>query len=382
MSKMETKWEPPRGIRLLHIAECINRPHAVQWRSEGRRKTKGFPTRTAAVAFAKSLASEIRAHGPAALRLDEDAIREWRAFRDVVGHDVPLSEVAECWRQHGRRARITIGQAIERLTAAKRAEGMAANTLRHYKAIHDRMRAAWGDRPAADITREEVAAWLGQLGMAPVSVATHFVRVRALFTWLRVNRHITFSPCDGMRPPRVVPDEVKILTVEQGRRLFGPENCAASRELMGRLALEAFAGVRFSSAAAMSEAEIRFGERGLVLAAAKIKTRRRQFIDGLPDNLWRWLEWSRPSDWKMASLHEYMHAKSGAQLRAGFDGTTWPRNGLRHSFCTYHIAAHKDASRTSVILCHASPRMLYQHYRGCATEEAGKAWFEIMPPAS
>lgn len=59
-----------------------------------------------------------------------------------------------------------------------------------------------------------------------------------------------------------------------------------------------------------------------------------------------------------------------------------PRNCLRHSFTSYHVAANKDAARTSVILCHTSPAMLWRHYKGRATEADGLAWFRIVPAGS
>ncbi|ACB75217.1 hypothetical protein Oter_1934 [Opitutus terrae PB90-1] len=56
-----------------------------------------------------------------------------------------------------------------------------------------------------------------------------------------------------------------------------------------------------------------------------------------------------------------------------------PGNVLRHSFCSYHVAKHKDAARTAVILCHANPRMLYQHYKGRATAADATKYFQILP---
>ena len=373
---MATKWEPPRGIRLIELPNCPVKKYAVQWRSDGKRKTKGFATAEARLEYAKTLANERTELGADVLRLDDAAVREWRTFREQIGSDVPLSSVLEVWRLHGARERLTVAQAIDRLTTARKAEGVAKTTLKHYDAIHKRLRAALGERDAASVTQADIAAWLAGLQMQPWSVRTHFIRARALFTWLRVNRLITHSPCDGMRPPKIVADEVATLTPAQGAELFGRVNCGISRELMGRLALEAFAGVRFSTVAQMTAAEIQFAERGIVLAAAKIKTRRRQFVDGLPDNLWRWLEWSDPATWRMTAT-EYMHAKSGAFGRACVVN---PGNVLRHSFATYHVALHKDSAKTAVILCHSSPRMLWSHYKGRATEADGKAWFEIVPP--
>jgi site-specific recombinase XerC len=368
----------PRGIRVF-TEPHRDLPHACQWRVDRKRKTKFFETAEARDEFAGSLRGEVKSDGLAALRLDPVEARLWRAFRHQIG-SASLDDVAACWLRHSANAKpqITVAQAIARMTAAKKAEGVAETTLKHYKAIHDRMTKAFGERRVDEVSRDDVAAWLAGLGFEPWSVRTHFIRVRSLFTWLRVNRHITHSPCDGMKAPRIVPEEVEKLTVDQGRKLFGAESCeTCGRETIGRLALECFAGVRFSSAGVMSSAEIQLKERGLVLQASKIKTRRRQFIDGLPDNLWSWLEWSNPDDWKMTKLAEYMHAKSKAVAWAI---TKAPKNFARHSFCSYHVARHKDAARTAVILCHSSPKMLYAHYRGNATEEDGKAWFEIMPP--
>lgn len=54
-------------------------------------------------------------------------------------------------------------------------------------------------------------------------------------------------------------------------------------------------------------------------------------------------------------------------------------NVLRHSFATYHLAACKDAAKTAVLLTHRNPSMLYQFYKGRASEAEGKAYFEIGP---
>jgi hypothetical protein len=64
-----------------------------------------------------------------------------------------------------------------------------------------------------------------------------------------------------------------------------------------------------------------------------------------------------------------IHAKSAANI----EGV------LRHSFCSYHVAIHKDAARTAVILCHKSPAMLYQHYRGKATAADAARYFATVP---
>jgi integrase len=57
----------------------------------------------------------------------------------------------------------------------------------------------------------------------------------------------------------------------------------------------------------------------------------------------------------------------------------WPQNALRHSFATYYLALSQDAAKTAHELGHASPDMLYKHYRGLSTQAAAKAYFGIFP---
>ena len=58
---------------------------------------------------------------------------------------------------------------------------------------------------------------------------------------------------------------------------------------------------------------------------------------------------------------------------------TWPRNAMRHSFATYHLAHFQDIAKTAFELGHRSPDMQYLHYRNLVTHDAGQKWFAITP---
>jgi hypothetical protein len=212
---------------------------------------------------------------------------------------------------------------------------------------------------------------------------TRFARVRALFNWLVKTRKLDRSPFVGMRPPKIAAEQVVILNLKQSQLLFsknaknedGRPIDQTRRELLGRLALEAFAGLRNDTAGQVVASEIH--EDGLRIPAAKLKTRQNQFIDGLPANLHAWLKWSHPDQWTMTQ-RQYLEAKVNAFTRAGI---LHPRNCLRKGFASYHVAAFKDPSRTSVIMCHKSPKLLYDTYRGIARQPDGLAYFEIKPPS-
>jgi site-specific recombinase XerC len=370
-----TEFQPPRGIVYFLRPKCPARAFAVQWRVEGVRREKGFRTKADRETFARSLAGDVKSIGVSAYRLDESEARAWRAFVAEVS-PASLSEVAAHWRATGRKEEPAVSAAVADFIAAKEGQGISPAALSHYKKWLGRFSVAFGARRVSTVTREEISAWLPTLGLGAVTTRGHLTRVRGLFSWLVICGQIARNPCAGIKAPKIVGKDVEVYSLAQGRALF-EKNAGESRELLGRLALEAFAGLRFASAAVIAAADIKTASGGIVLPADKIKTERREFIDGLPANLWAWLAWSKPEAWSMTP-RAYLAAKSNARVRAGLPEV---RNALRHSFCSYHIAAHKDPSRTSVILCHSSPRMLWRHYRGNATAEDGAAWFEIMPPA-
>lgn len=375
----QTRWQPPRGITLVQFPHRPS-PYGVQWRIDGRRKTKTFPTAERQLEFARALAGDAKRNGVAAYRLDEQEAREWRAFRATIGEDADLRAVAACWQRHKPRATtgLLLADAVQAYTEAKRAEGVSEKSIAHYGPIFARLQDSLGNPDVALITADELARFMAeQGGESDETRRTRFARVRSLFNWLAETKRIEHSPMSGQRPPKVATTEAEFLTVEQARRLFhrNAEGAADQRrrELLGRLALEAFAGLRFDTAKQIVAGEIH--SDGLRIPAAKLKTRQNQFLEGLPANLHAWLDWSKPEAWSMTE-RQYLAEKSLAFVRAD---VPHPRNCLRKSFASYHVAAFKDAPRTSLIMCHKSPKLLWDTYRGLATEAAGKAYFEIKP---
>lgn len=363
------------------MPECVLNPWGVQWRvavpgkTKKARKTRNFATEADATDFAKILAGDAKRYGTDTERLNPDEARNFQWLRAEIGPNVTIERVVKCWHRHGAQGvGITVSKAVELFTAAKTAEGLAKTTLAHLRPAFDRLKEAIGDRDSRTITRAELVDWMSKIKGEAYTQRTYQKQVRGLFQWLKVNGHITDNPTDGLKLVRIVADEVEIMTVEQAQLLFS-KNISQPRELCGRLALECFAGLRYSSACATTASDIQFAERGIVLPAASIKTRRRQFIDGLPDNLWAWLKWSKPETWTM-NPRAYLRAKSFAFVRAGIPHV---HNACRHSFATYHMSLGKDAAKTAAILCHTSQGMLWRHYRGRATEKQGKAYFQIKP---
>ena len=56
-----------------------------------------------------------------------------------------------------------------------------------------------------------------------------------------------------------------------------------------------------------------------------------------------------------------------------------PKNALRHSFVTYHVALHRNPGKTALIISHRDQNCLYRHYLGIANQKDAKIYFQIFP---
>ena len=57
----------------------------------------------------------------------------------------------------------------------------------------------------------------------------------------------------------------------------------------------------------------------------------------------------------------------------------WPKNGLRHSFSSYRLAAINDAPRVAAELGHTTPQLLYSTYRDLVLPTEAERYWTILP---
>lgn len=176
--------------------------------------------------------------------------------------------------------------------------------------------------------------------------------------------------------PRVIREEPKIIVHADAKRLL--DDCWQHQaELVPYLALRLFTGLRKASVLKMTWEEIKVG-KGIILKAKNAKTRVRAYLEGFPPVLWEWLKAFERAKGPVARQH---FAKE-VELRASKLEIAIPRSSFRHTFSTYHVAAFRNAAETAQLVAHReSPRTLWTHYVGIASEEEGKAFFNIKPPS-
>ena len=68
-----------------------------------------------------------------------------------------------------------------------------------------------------------------------------------------------------------------------------------------------------------------------------------------------------------------------ARVRKDASLTRWPKNGLRHSFASYRVAAIDDAPRVAAELGHTTPQLLYSTYRELVLPSEAERYWNIRP---
>lgn len=378
LKEKEGPW-PPRGLS-FEDRPGIPKPFLARWREPGgKKKSRSFADTVARDRFAKDWIRRRENWGKAAPLVHPRTVETWRIFDELTGGHDPL-EIARFWLKHRkvREGVMPLADAVRRFQEIRAGLQLSGDTTSHMRLHMRRLLAAFPARTIGSITADDLRTWLAGLRdedglpMAGYTLRHHLRSVGILFATAMKERWIEEDPTEAVDEPTVKQGEIHVLAIDDAEKLF-----RANRDslVVGRLALEAFAGLRFSSAARISSAEILHEERGIVMPGTKHKSGRRHYVDGYPKNLWKWLERAPAACWEV-NARMYLKLKGEAFERAKVDN---PGNVLRHSFCSYHIAQHKDAARTAVLLTHRSPAMLYQHYKGRATQADAQRYFEIVP---
>lgn len=393
---------PTRGVRLLLRPDRPN-PYGVQWSERAWDPSKAREVRKVKTEFFRDAADrdrraaakrEERRLGLAATP-DRPELLEWRAFRAAIG-PADWREVVAVWQ----RSRLTSGAVdssktvgewaktyLARAHARMERQEIAANTYRHFKHKIGLFCEFFRLRPLNRVTSEDVEAWLDGCATQAAGTFNNYHKiVSGLFRDAVHHRLIGENPFARVPLRKIVAEEAAILTVPQIAQLFHTaQTVERFRVCLWRLAMETFAGVRYSSACRLERSDVDPIDKGIRHPARSIKTGKRQYVSPFPDNLFAWLA-AAPDDAALNYTDErgnlnrerrYLALKSALFVAAG---VPHPRNCLRHTFPSYHLAARQDPGKTSYLLCHRNQQKLWDNYKGNATAAEGLRFESLTPP--
>jgi len=342
--------------------------------SDGRRKP--FFVRYGRPRHVESFASEFERNDRAVILR-----REWEEYEEpeLVRFNPREWEEFKAWKAQRQLAvRRSVEQAVEQYLAARDEEGLSPDSISHARLHLTRFAEKFGALNLSEINMNYVKLWLGKLRsenrFSDVTVAHHRISLSSLFSWAVRMKLVNENPCAAIPAPRRVrSDDVAVLTLREAFRFFSTNR---DQPAIGRLALEAFGGLRYSSAARLTCEELDFENKGITFPSTKHKLGKRFYVDGWPHNLWRWVGYVPRGGWGLPEW-AYARGKKDAFIRAGVSNAG---NVFRHTFATMHLAAFNKQEALARLLTHRDVGMLMTHYRGRGVPQAvARAYFCITP---
>ena len=285
-----------------------------------------------------------------------EVFKFWKAER---------KKIAELGDQHLQDAGVSYIKSMELM-------GRNSSYIGHVRRALADLEAEFGNRLVREFTTDELLTYLFGLPYNPITIKNKRTYYQGAFGWWEKQGWLTDNPMKRVESPQIQDKEPEILTVAETRALFRA-NEKVDPEICGLLALGAFAGMRTSAIARIDYNEIDFKQRGILTPAEKTKKKRRQWIEDLPDNLWAWLKQTPAAAFSMTH-RQMLHRRAQAMKRAGLlieaDDIAQenakrdrkgeellnlkpkcpPKNALRHSFVTYHVALHRNPGKTALIV--------------------------------
>lgn len=262
------------------------------------------------------------------------------------------------------------------LIAKRRQEGRSRRYLDTLRSRLGRFERDFGDRPVADVQAQEIDRWFSGLKVGPSSIASYRRILSVLFNEGKSRGYCTENTAGKTLSPKLVQHAVGILTPEQTARLVE----VADEAILPAVVLGLFAGLRDAELRRVDWAEVDLVGGHVEVKATKAKSARRRLIPIKP-NLAAWLEpLTRKSGlvWPSNGRKLMESARRGAGFN-GEDGSSWPHNGARHSFASYHLAKFQDAAALALELGHTDTSIIFAHYRELVRPAAAETYWNISP---
>jgi integrase len=364
-------------LRVLEYRHSKTHPWYLDLRPFNRGR-KFFKTKAEAEAERLRQKTTLERHGREAIGLppgELSAIVEAR--KKLAKHGKTIQHAATFYLDYLeriRRCNVTVAELSREVVEAKRKDGRAPMYVADLKKRLARFCADFGERRIAGITVEELDNWLRNLDCGPKSRANFRANVGVMFSYAVDLEMLDRNPVKGTAKPKLVDKPPEIFSVDELATLLDAALSNAP-DALPMLAIGAFAGLREAEIKRLDWSEVDQRRGHIEIKSAKAKSARRRIIEMQP-NLRDWL---RPYAGMIGAVVPVNARKKLDAIRKAAGLVRWPKNGLRHSFASYRLAAIHDAPRVAAELGHTSPQMLYSTYRELVLPEEAQRYWKIIP---
>ena len=376
MKKNKTTYYNGGIIRLTEYGTYRAEINATDMSEDGKRQRQTFKNELQAKEWIEATQiaamNSVQSLGPLDYR---DAVN----LRSMIPAEYSLAEVGRFFLDRHTTKRITLEDSVLEYFTAKENDGLREISIKGIKHHVLRLSKNLGARIVSEIRLTDIQEVIKSEGIGLRSIKNYKRDWGALFNWGKTMGYCTENPTTALKVPKEDSLDPSTVTPEQADLIL--RNAVSMRpEFVPYFTLGLFCGIRPNELTIL-EADCMTREEGHVfVGSAKAKTRENRFVT-IPDNAKAWLD-QYPIQDKVCGcpLRGVQKIVSIISKAAGMD--SWPRDVMRHSFASYHLALWRDAAKTAHELGHRrDQQMLWKHYRALVTYEAAVQYFGIIPEA-
>jgi len=374
-------------------------------RDAGGRKT--YPSKAEALREMERHKKRKAQHGAMLDQLTPEEMAEIVAVRARAAEGgFTLRDAVEHYLAHGKRLQSTLllPELAKRFLASRESMGLSPKYLRQLPVALDSLSDRYPLKPAHEVTVRDVTEWLNSGGWAASTKKNYLGNASTMFAWamLQAQGFAQINPCVGVElERRQKRGTVATLTNAQAEQLL---TAALERENWRVLAfctLGLFCGLRPESEAAsplFTWGDIDLDNRTVRLEHQIVKAGPGRVVS-LPENAVEWLRFipvtlrkgpvvllkNWPETWmKFRYSLGWQVATNKVQKKLALPKVEavhgpWPKDVLRHTYASNHLAHHHDEARLQVQMGHASRKMLNEHYLAVKTPKEAAQYWSIRP---
>lgn len=354
----------------------------VTWMVDARTNGKGerlfFRSKLEADAKADALRIERNNNGtasiaiPAKLRIEA---ADCAARLEAVGSS--LSEATDYFLRHARpdAGAKSVADVVGDWLMEKERAGRRSEYLRVQRHVFGHFAKTFGTREIHTVSHQEISEWMNAQHWKLRTRENYRCNLSNLFAFAIRHHHCATNPLSWIERATLDDTPPGILTVSEAVRLLCTADEWSDGVLLPYVAIGLFAGLRASELAALDWADISLEEKTIEVKAHVAKSRARRIV-AISDNLAAWLlAYTADS----GQVTPPLSPRLWANLRTAASFAKWPKNALRHSFASYHVAFHRNAPQTSLEMGHDNPHQLFQSYRELVKPTDAKRYWQIVP---
>jgi integrase len=366
-------------LKVRQYRHSATHPFLLDLRAFGQGR-KFFKTRAVAEAERLRQITSLERHGREAVGLPARELSDFiTAKNKLAGYGKTINDSTDFYLDHlerVRRCKTTVAELATELLEAKRKDGRSEiylRDLRNRLAIFCR---DFGSQPVAAVSAREISNWLRMVNGSPKTRTNFRQNISVLFGYAADEGMIDGNPVLRVKKPKLVDKAPEIFSVDELTALLNTASTVAP-DVMPILAIGAFAGLRESEIKRLDWRDIDLRRGFIEVKAEKAKTAKRRIVRIQP-NLAQWLA---PYATMSGAVVPSNSRKKLDAVRKAASLHHWSKNGLRHSFASYRLAATNDAATVAAELGHSTSQMLYSTYREVVLPEEAVRYWKITPAA-